>query len=271
MTVFPARSRHALPARVAPAGARSRRGSPRLLAVAGRTLAGAGTATFQPAVRSSLSAPLRRPSSSSTSQARLAARAVPARRGQRSPTRSPVRAERPRRPTPPRSISQPRLPTGRRCSCRAASPAVSGSRRRLVRARARPRPKGAPPALPGIGPVTTELSLSLEDSERSSGRVPRIISPVPTAPVIRPGGAQTRVKLGIVGDYLKRFAAAEPQRARPNLHRRLRVVEQGHRSANGAEVRRIVGALLPRRAAVYRGAPSREGRATRRRATRGDR
>src|SRR5688572_28213711 len=29
-----------------------------------------------------------------------------------------------------------------------------------------------------------------------------------TSTVVRPGGAQTRVKLGIVGDYLKRFARA---------------------------------------------------------------
>lgn len=35
--------------------------------------------------------------------------------------------------------------------------------------------------------------------------------------IVRPGGAQTRVKLGIVGDYLKRFARAS-QRARDRIY-----------------------------------------------------
>ena len=156
MTVLPARSRHALPARVAPAGARSRRGSPRpprgRRAHAGRCGHCHGSAGRHARSRAGRCAQ----SSSSTSQARFGGPGCTGwPRANESLTRSPVRAERPRRPTPPRSISQPRLPTGRRCSCRAASSGGVGKS-----PAARPSLSSASAeeldALPGIGPVTAQ-------------------------------------------------------------------------------------------------------------------
>ena len=139
MTVRPARSRHALPARVAPAGARSRRGSacaPRgCRAHAGRCGHGHRSAGRHAGSRARGGAR----SSSSTSQARFVGLGCTGwARANESLTRSPVRAERPRRPTPPRSISRRRSPTGRRSSCRAAFPARVGT-----------SPAGSPE--PGLG------------------------------------------------------------------------------------------------------------------------
>ena len=101
-----------------------------LLAVAGRTLAGAGAAAEQPRSRSSPSRRRPRRSWSCTSPARSAGRACTGwPRANASPTRSPVRAERPRRPTPPRSTSPHRSRTGCRWSCRAGLPPAGGPSR----------------------------------------------------------------------------------------------------------------------------------------------
>ena len=106
-----------------------------LLAVAGRTLAGAGAAAEQPPQALVAEPAAARRSSSSTSRAPSGDRVCTGwPRANASPTRSPVRAERPRRPTPPRSTSRRRSPTGCRCSCRGG---VAG--RRSAKTRRRPR------------------------------------------------------------------------------------------------------------------------------------
>ena len=127
MTVVPARSGHALPPRVAPAGARARGSRAR---AAGRGRAHAGRRGC--GLRAASAGPRRR-------ACRCRAEAGRPRRGRRptarvstgwsranvSPTRSPVRAERPRRPTPRRSTSRLRSPTGCRWSCHVGSPVAA--------------------------------------------------------------------------------------------------------------------------------------------------
>ena len=127
---------------------------------------GAGAAAEQPAPGARAEPPPRhRRARRPRRRRRPAARASTGwRRASASPTPSPARAERPRRPTPPRSISPRRSPTGYRCSCRAesrarraAGPNRSGGRvslssatlgraRRAARCRARDRPED--PRLP---------------------------------------------------------------------------------------------------------------------------
>ena len=143
MTVVPARSRHALPARVAPACARPR-GSRARAAGRGRTHVGRRGRRRRGAAPGSRrrAGGGRARSSSSMSRAPFGGPASTGwPRANASPMRSPVRAARPRRPTPLPSTSPPRSRTGCRCSYRGESREVAATPRAVVSASARrPQP-----------------------------------------------------------------------------------------------------------------------------------